>query len=80
MNRDTYSWIMLLGSLSSLTFSVLRDRASPTSVGNLCQCLSTLTAKLFYIQSKSPFSLEPFPFLLSQQTPLKSLLRAPFGH
>jgi len=72
MNRGAYSSIGAQ-SPSSLTWSVCRDGASTTSLGNLCQCLTALTAKNFYIQSKSPLFqfetispcapalLDPFP-------------------
>ena len=55
-NRDTYSSIMLLRALPSLTLNISRDGASTNFLGNLLQCLTTLTVKklLPYIQSKSP--------------------------
>ena len=51
MDRDTYSYIRLLRALSSLTLSVSRDGASTTSVGNLCQRLTILTVKYFFLIS-----------------------------
>ena len=41
MNRDTYSYIRVLRALSNLALSVSRDGAAATSLGNLCQCLTT---------------------------------------
>ena len=37
--------------LSNLTLSVYRDGASTTSLGNLCQCLTTLIVKIFFLIS-----------------------------
>ena len=66
----------VLRAPSSLTLSVSRNGASTTSLGNLCQCLTTLTVKNFYLISNlnlPSLSLEPFLLVLSQQTLLKSL-------
>jgi len=49
---------------------------SATSLDNLFQCLTTLTAKNLLLISNLnclSFSLKPFPLVLSQQTLLKSL-------
>ena len=54
-------------SPSSLTLDVSRDGASTTSLGNLCQCLTTLTVKnIFLISSPNltPSSLNQFPHFL----------------
>ena len=56
--------------------AVSRDGASTASLGNLCQCLTTLSIKHFFLMSNqnlSSFSVKPFPLVLSQQTLLKSL-------
>jgi len=51
MKRDTYSYIRVLRAPSSLTLSASRDGASTTSLGNLFQCLTTLTVKDFFLIS-----------------------------
>ena len=76
----------VLRALFSLTFSVSRDRASTMSLGNLCQCLTILIVKNFFISNLNlfSFSLKPFPLVLSQQTLLKSpsvsFLQPPFRY
>jgi len=50
--------------------------ASTASLGNLCQCLTTLMVKNFFLISSlnlPSFSLEPFPLVLS----LHSLVKSP---
>ena len=39
----------VLRAPSSLTLSVSRDRASTSSLGNLCQCLTTLIVKNVFL-------------------------------
>ena len=76
MNRDTYSYVRLLRTPSSLTWNVSRNEASITSLGNLCQRLTTLSIRNFFLISSLDFpslSLKPFPLVLSQQTLPKSL-------
>ena len=66
----------VLRAPSSLTLGVSRDGAPTTSPGNLCQCLTTLIVKAFFLISNInllPLSLQQFPLALSQQTLLKSL-------
>ena len=66
----------VLRAPSSLTLGVCRDGASTTSLGNWCQCFTTLTVKHFFLGSNlnlSCFSLKLFPLVLSQQILLKSL-------
>jgi len=41
MNRDTYSQSRVLRAQSTLTSSVLGDRAPTSALGNLCQCLTS---------------------------------------
>jgi len=48
--------IRMLRALSSLTLNVSRDRASTTSLGHLCQCLTTLTVKNFLLIFKDSAS------------------------
>lgn len=43
MNKNIYSSIGLLRVWSSLSLSVSRNRATTTSLGNLCQFLTILT-------------------------------------
>ena len=65
-------YIRLLRAPSSLTLSVSTDGVSTTYLGNLCQCLTSLSVKklLPYVHSNLPsFSLKPFPLVLSQQIP-----------
>ena len=76
MSRDACSYIRLLRAPSSLTLSISKDGASTASLGNLCQCLTTLTVKNFFLISNLilPFFLgKPFPLVLSPETLLKSL-------
>ena len=66
----------MLRAPSSLTFSGSRNGASITSLGNLCQCLTTLIVENFFLVSNinlPSFHLKPFVPLLPQQTLLKSL-------
>ena len=69
----------VLGVQSRLTLSVSRDRASTTSLGNLCQCLTALIENFFLILNLnfSSFSLNPFLLIPLQQTQLKSLSPRP---
>ena len=76
MYRVIRSYSRLLRAPSSLILSISRDRASTTSLINLCQCLTILNLGNFFLISSPnlPFlSLKPFPLVLLQQTPLKSL-------
>ena len=48
----------------------------PTSLSNLCQCITALAVKNFFLisqQNLPSFSLKPFPLVMSQQILLKSL-------
>ena len=61
----------VLRAQSSLTLSVSKDGASTVPLDNLCQCLTALTVKDFYLTSNlnlSSLDLKPFPHVLSQQT------------
>ena len=61
---------------SNLTLHVSRDGASSASLSNLCQYLTTIIVKSFFLMSNLhllSFSLKQFPFVLSQQTLLKNL-------
>jgi len=53
---------------SSLTLNASKDGASPTSLGNLFQCVTTLWVEHFLLMSNLNFpcfSLKPFPLVLS---------------
>ena len=87
MSRDVFNWVRLLRAPSNLTLNVLRDGASTTSLGNLCQCFTTCIVKNFFltpILNLPSFSLETSPLFLSQQALLKSLspsfLQTPFKY
>jgi len=45
MSRDIFNQIRLFRALSNLAWDVSRDGASTTSLGNLCQGLTTLCKK-----------------------------------
>ena len=76
MSRDIFIQIRLLRDLSNLTSNVSRDRASPTSLGNLGQCFTTLRVKNFFLipsLNLLSFSLKPSPLFPSQLALLKNL-------
>jgi len=74
MNRSIYREIRLLRVPSSLILNVSRDGASTTSLGNLLQCLTTLSIKKTYFLCIHffSFSLKPLPLVLPPQTCLTS--------
>ena len=87
MSRDFFNWIRLLRAPSNLAWNVFRDGASTTSLGNLCQCFTTLSVKNFFLISSlnlPSFGLKPSPLVLSQQALLKDLspsfLKAPIKY
>jgi len=52
-----------------------REGAATASLGNLCQCFTTLTVKNFFLISNlnlPSFILQPFPLVLSLHTLVKS--------
>ena len=72
MNRDIYSSEPLQPDLGCLP----KDRASTTSLGNLCQCLTTLIVQNFFLISSlnlSRSSLKPSSLAQSQWTLLRGL-------
>ena len=76
MNGDTYSYVRLLSSLSSLTLNVSRDGTSTTSLSYTFQGFITLIVKVFFLicnLNLHSFSLKSFPIVLQQQNLLKSL-------
>ena len=77
MNRDIHGQIRLPKALFILALKVSRDGESTKSLGNLFQCLTTLTVKDFFlIRNLNLFSLslKPFPLVLSPQTLQKRLI------
>jgi len=77
----------MLRAPSSLTLNVSKDGASTISLGNLLQCLTTITVKNCFLISNLDllsFSLKSYSLALSQQTLLKSLyssfLQPPFRY
>jgi len=76
MGRDISNHIRVLRALSNLALNTAREGASPTSLGNLGQGLTTLRVNSFFLGSSlnlPSFSLKPSPLVLSLQTLLKSL-------
>ena len=64
----------VLRAPSSLTLGVFKGGAPTTSLGNLCQCLTSLIVKNFFPMSNlnlPSFSVKPFPLVLSQLDPAK---------
>jgi len=67
-DQGHHSLIRLPKALSRLALNVSRGGASTTSLGNLFQCLTTLTVEDFFLMSNLnlPFlPLKPFPLILS---------------
>ena len=68
MNRD---------QVVNLAFKVSRDGASVITLGNLFQCLTTLTVKDFFLISNlnlPSLSFKPFPLVLLSKTAKESVL------
>ena len=64
MGRDTFHQTTLLKALSSLALNTAREGAVTASLGNLCQCLTTLMVKNFFLISNvnlPSFTLKPLP-------------------
>ena len=75
VGRDTSHQTRLLKAPSSLALNASRKGAFTTSLGNLFQCLTTLTVKNFFLTSSLnlPFSsLKPFPLVLSLPVLIKN--------
>jgi len=86
MSRDIFHQPRLLRAPSNLALNPAREGAATASLGSLCQCLTTLMGKNFFLISHlnlPSFSLEPFPLVLSLHTlvksPSPSFLSAPSG-
>jgi len=76
MGRDISNQIRVLRAPSSLAWNGSRDGASPTSLGNLGQGLSTLSVNDFFLRSSRnlpSFSLNPLSLVPSLQALLKTL-------
>jgi len=74
MDRDTFHQTRLLKAPSSLALNTSRDGAATTSLGYLCQHLTTLRVKNFFFLSKLnllSLSLNPLPLVLSLQALIK---------
>ena len=87
MGRDTFHYTRLLKAPSNLTLSTSRERASTSTLGNLFQCLTTLTIKNFFLTSNlnlSSFSLKPLCLVLLihalVKSPSPAFLQAPFRY
>ena len=82
----SFHQLRVLRAPSNLALSTAREGAATASLGNLGQCLTTLTGKNFFLMSNlhlPSFSLQPFPLVLSLHTlaksPSPSFLSAPPG-
>ena len=80
MGRGTFHQTRMLKAPPNLTLNTARDGTATASLGNLCQCLTVLMVKNFWI---SPLSLKPFPLVLSLhalgKSPSSAFLYAPSG-
>jgi len=75
MDRDSFHQIRLLKAPSNQTSNVSRDGASTAPLANLCQRLTTLIIKNFFLMFSLDllsFSLKLFPLVLSLQALVKS--------
>jgi len=64
MGRDTFHYTTLLKARSNPPFNTAREGAPRAPLGNLVQCLTTLTVKHFFLISNlnlHSFSLKPLP-------------------
>jgi len=75
MGRDTFHHTRLLKALSNLALNPAREGAATAAVGNLCQGLTTLRVKNFFLIANlnlPSFSLKPLPLVLSLHALVKS--------
>jgi len=75
MGRDTFHQIRVLKALSNPALNTARERAATASLGNLCQGLTTLTVKDFFLKSNLnvlSFSLKHLSLVLSLHALVKS--------
>ena len=71
VNRDTHSSIRC-SEPHPLTLGVSRDGAPTTSLGNLCQCFTTLVTENFFLipsLNLPSYSLKPFLLVLITREP-----------
>jgi len=64
VGRDIFHQTRLLRAPSNLAFNTAREGAATASLGNLCQCLTTLRVKNFFLISNlnlPSFSLKTLP-------------------
>jgi len=77
MGRDTFHQTRLLKAPSSLASNTAREGAATASLGSLCQRLTTLTVKNFFLISNlnlPSFSLKPLTCFLSLRALVKLIL------
>ena len=75
MSRDIFHQTRLLRAPSNLALNTVREGAATASLGNLCQGLTTLMVKNFFLMSNlnlPSFSVQPFPLVLSLHTLVNS--------
>ena len=75
IGRDTSHQTRLLTAPSSLALNTSWEETSTTLLGNLFQCLTTLTVKNFFLISSLNLpasSLKPFPLILLLPALMKS--------
>jgi len=60
MGSDTIHQTRLLKATSNLALNSAREGAATTSLGNMCQCLTTLTVKNFFLSISSKATLFQF--------------------
>jgi len=87
MGRDTFHPTRLIKVPFSLVLNTAKEGASTASLRNLCQCLTTLTVKNFFLLSYlnlPSFILKPLPLVLSLcalvTSPSPAFLQAPFRY
>ena len=68
MGRDTFQQTKLLKAPPNLALNTSREGESTASLGNLCQCLTTIMVKNFFLIPKlnlPSFILKPLTLVLS---------------
>ena len=76
LGRDPFHQPRVLRAPSNLALNTAREGAATASLGNLCQGLTTLRVKDFFLLSNlnlPSFSLKPLPLVL----PLNALVKSP---
>jgi len=75
MDKDTYHQTRLLKAPSNLALNTARDGEATAFLNSLCQCLTTVIVKNFFlISSLNPlfFSLKPLPLVPSLHALVKN--------